>query len=304
MLAIVIPYYKYFFFEATLQSLAQQTNKLFTVYIGDDASPENPMYLLERYKETFSYQYQRFDSNLGSISLTKQWERCLAMVEDEEWIMILGDDDTISDNFVEEFYTHLDEINQLKIDVIRFATIVINELGETVSKKYEHPTLETSTDFLMRKLKGGTRSSLSEFVFKRDVLDKIKFKNFPLAWYSDYLAVLECSKFSNIYTINKAIVSFRLSYINITGKKDDLVLKNVATFNYYYYLLEKKFFFFDNEQRDKLYFMLEKTFLDNKLNFKFWLLLAKLYITHLEIKRSFKLLSKVLNSILKKIKSD
>ena len=42
MLAIVIPYYKLTFFEATLQSLADQTDKRFMVYIGDDASLESP----------------------------------------------------------------------------------------------------------------------------------------------------------------------------------------------------------------------------------------------------------------------
>lgn len=38
MLAIIIPYYKFTFFEATLQSLANQTDQRFKVYIGDDAS--------------------------------------------------------------------------------------------------------------------------------------------------------------------------------------------------------------------------------------------------------------------------
>ena len=49
MLAIVIPYYKHFFFDATLASLSIQTNMHFKVYIGDDASPESPNDLLEKY---------------------------------------------------------------------------------------------------------------------------------------------------------------------------------------------------------------------------------------------------------------
>ncbi len=206
--------------NATLLSLQNQTNKQFTVYIGDDASPENPKYLLEKYKDTFIYHYKRFDSNLGGISLTQQWERCLEMVNDETWVVVLGDDDIISNNFVAEFYNHLDEINSLEIDVVRYATVVINEHGDEISKIHKHPKLETSTDFLMRKLQGGTRSSLSEFVFKKKVLENKKFKNLPLAWYSDYLAVLECSNFGNMYTINEALVSFRLSGLNITSKRE------------------------------------------------------------------------------------
>lgn len=50
MLSIVIPYYKITFFDQTLKSLATQTDKRFKVYIGDDASPEPPIDLLENYK--------------------------------------------------------------------------------------------------------------------------------------------------------------------------------------------------------------------------------------------------------------
>jgi glycosyltransferase involved in cell wall biosynthesis len=71
MLAIIIPYYKLTFFEATLQSLAHQIDKRFKVYIGDDASPEDPSELLEKYQGKFDFVYHRFDSNLGGISLTQ-----------------------------------------------------------------------------------------------------------------------------------------------------------------------------------------------------------------------------------------
>ena len=304
MLAIVIPYYKLTFFESTLLSLQNQTNHQFKVYIGDDASPENPKFLLQKYKDTFTYHYKRFDSNLGGISLTKQWERCLEMINNETWVVVLGDDDILSSNFVDEFFKHVEEIDRLKIDVVRYATVVIDEHGKEISKIHKHPRLETSTDFLIRKLEGGTRSSLSEFIFKKSVLDKVGFKNLPLAWYSDYLTVLECTNLSNMYTINEALVSFRLSGLNITSKRDDLTLKNVATFNFYYYLLEKKNVFFNEKQKETLYFVLEKTFLDNKKNIKFWALFSKLYFRDLQIKRYFKFIFKALNSVYKKIKHD
>jgi hypothetical protein len=57
MLAIVILYYKLTFFDATLQSLASQTNQRFMVYIGDDVSPQYPVLLLEKYKGTFDFVY-------------------------------------------------------------------------------------------------------------------------------------------------------------------------------------------------------------------------------------------------------
>jgi hypothetical protein len=73
MLAIIIPFYKLTFFDETLQSLANQTDKHFKVYIGDDASLEK----LFKYKGKFDFVYQRFETNLSGISLTQQWERCI-----------------------------------------------------------------------------------------------------------------------------------------------------------------------------------------------------------------------------------
>ena len=67
MLAIVIPYFKLTFFEETLLSLANQTNKRFKVYIGNDASPESPLLLLEKYKDKFDFVYHEFESNLEAF---------------------------------------------------------------------------------------------------------------------------------------------------------------------------------------------------------------------------------------------
>ena len=297
MLAIVIPYFKINFFEAALTSLANQTDKRFNVYIGDDASPENPSSLLDNYKEKINFKYKRFDTNVGSTSLVRQWHRCLDLAQNEEWVMVLCDDDVLGENVVAEFYAAIDEVNQQDINVIRYATVVIDQHSERISKIHEHPKLETSTDFLMRKIKGGTRSSLSEFVFRKKVLLDIKFKELPLAWYSDYLAVLECTFFSYIYTINNALVFFRLSEINITAKKDDLLPKNIATFHYYYYLLNEKGAFFDAKQTETLLYRLEKTFLDNKKNTEFWWLLTKLYFSKLYFRQYMAFLGKVYKSI-------
>jgi len=299
-LAIVVPYFKLTFFEATLESLANQTDKRFKVYIGDDASPENPSSLLEKYKESINFKYKRFNNNIGSISLVKQWERCMTMVQEEEWIMILCDDDVLGESVVAEFYASVNEVNQQDINVIRYATQVINQYSEVISEIYQHPKLEKSIEFLFRKIKGGTRSSLSEFVFRKRILQEIKFKDFHLAWYSDYLAVLECTFFEYIYTINNALVFFRLSDINITAKKDDMLEKNIATFNYYYYLLNNKGPLFDAKQTEILLFRLEKTFQDNKKNTSFWFLFTKLYISKLYIKKYFNFIIKIVTGYIKK----
>lgn len=301
MLAVVIPYYKYTFFEATLVSLSNQTDKRFKLYIGDDASPEIPSFLLKKYESVLNFDYKKFDTNIGETALVKQWERCVQMVDNEEWVMILGDDDTIGDNCVASFYAHIAEVEQKKINVIRYATVVIDQNGEDLSGIYLHPTKEKGSDFLMRKFEGGTRSSLSEYVFRKSIVQRIGFKNLPLGWHADLLAVLEFSDLATIYTINCAVVYFRISGLNITSRNDNLVQKNLASFQFYHYLLNEKSLFFDKKQKNILCERLEKTFLDNKKNVYFWLLFTRLYMSNFYIKNYFVFISSMLKSIYIKI---
>ena len=124
--AIVIPYYKFKFFRENLESLANQTDKRFHVYIGNDASLENPEDLLKEFEGKFKFTYKKFDQNLGGTSLTKQWDRCISMMEDEEWLMILGDDDYLEPNVVEEFYKKIEDINE-NYSVVRFSLEILDE---------------------------------------------------------------------------------------------------------------------------------------------------------------------------------
>ena len=86
-LAIVIPYYKIDFFEEVLKSIASQTDKRFTLYIGNDASPDNPLQLIEKYFPEGNYHYFDYQENLGGKNLAMQWERILENVK-EEWFQI------------------------------------------------------------------------------------------------------------------------------------------------------------------------------------------------------------------------
>lgn len=232
MIAIVIPYYKLEFFEATLQSLKNQTDKRFKVYIGNDASPEDPISLLDKFKGAFEYSYHTFNSNLGGTSLVKQWERCIDLTENEEWIMILGDDDVLSENVVEKFHENYQDITKQNISVVRFSTKVINEMGEVVSNKFDHPVLENGQDFLARKFSKKTRSSLSEYLFKKEIVKQKTFRDFHLAWHSDDMAVLDFSTPNFIYSINDAHLLIRVSNLSITGDSSSNHLKNQATFDF------------------------------------------------------------------------
>jgi glycosyltransferase involved in cell wall biosynthesis len=274
MLAIIIPYYKLTFFEATLQSLSNQTNQRFKVYIGDDASPENPATLLEKFKEQFDFRYHRFETNLGGASLVKQWERCIVLSDKEEWIMILGDDDVLGENVVENFYKNLKEI-KLNFNVVRFASCKIDREGNESSSIYHSPKIGSATDIIFK----GIRSSLSEYVFTRNKIVNIGFKDFPLAWYSDVLAVLEFSNFKDVFSINEAVVYIRISNLSISGNQDNNELKSKAKFYFYSYLLNNKLNKFSNDEKKELFLRFNKCYINNKKEFEFLMNITVSYLT-------------------------
>jgi glycosyltransferase involved in cell wall biosynthesis len=251
MLAIVIPYYKLTFFEETLQSLADQTDQRFTVYIGDDSSPDDPKHLLEKFKNKFNLHYHKFDENLGAISLSKQWERCIELTDKEEWLMVLGDDDLLDQNVVDAFYENI-EIFSNKTNVVRFATKKIFGRKIDFDTTFTHPVWENSTDSFYRKFDKTSRSSLSEYIFLRKTYEKFGFYNYPLAWNSDDRAWLDFSDGKPIYTINNSFVYFRKSEINITGRNDNLLLKNKSEIEFYKFIVNKKLCHYNNNQKIRL----------------------------------------------------
>lgn len=226
-LAIVIPYYKIDFFEETILSIVNQSNSNFTLYIGNDAGPENPLPIIEKYASDLSYIYFDYSENLGGKNLAMQWERILDNIR-EEWFQILGDDDVIDENFVEEFYKNLPEAIAKNISVIKFSHQWIDEKNNLI-EDFSYPFSEISSiDFFLKKYNNEIKSSLSENIFKTSFYKKYRFEKIPLAWGSDDLAILAFSNFNRILYVNSSKVKVRISSLSISGSQKFVEEKNKA----------------------------------------------------------------------------
>jgi hypothetical protein len=295
MIAIIIPYFKLSFFEETLQSLAHQTDQRFAVYIGDDASPENPSLLLENYKGQFDFVYCRFEENFGGSSLVQHWNRCIALSAGEEWLMILGDDDSLSPTCIEDFYLHLDEINQNECKVVRYASIVNDAVHQKLSSLYTHPELEKATDFFYKRYKNQTRSSLSEYVFKREAYVKHNFHNYDLAWYADDRAWLEFSNCGTIYTINTSYLIIGLSNENISRADYKIEVKQQVKIIFFKdFILKILFKFKRNQRRNLLLYYEQIVYMGGNVNFIFWARLISLFLINFYFIQSVKFTRRLL----------
>ncbi len=290
MLAIVIPFFKLNFFEENLTSLAAQTNKNFNVYIGNDASPDSPEGLIDSFNTRLNITYKRFEENLGGTSLTGQWDRCIEMINGEEWIMILGDDDVLGENVVQNFYLQYPQFSG-KTDVIRFAIQVIDSTGIPKTLVYKHPKWEKASDSFFRWLNGKTRSSLSEHIFTKEAYTINKFKNYPLGWHSDDIAWLDFPGVKKIYSINESLVLVRHSGLNITTATDNLELKKEASLRFQNDLVFEKLGKFSKAQKIKLLLNFEIFKKERKnMSFKDWNSLIIFYYQYGSLIENLKLI--------------
>lgn len=219
-LAIIIPAYKADFFRETLESIASQTCKDFVLYIGDDASPYHLQDIVKDFEERIDIRYKKFEENLGSTDLIAQWERCIELSKQEQWIWLFSDDDLMDKNCVEKFYDALQRTGG-EYNLYRFNTIPINHLNNVIGDTTKNPVVESSIDFLTRKLNRQTNSYAVEYIFKRNTYKKNNgFIKFPSAWASDDATWARYGNDGEIYTISGPIIKWRYSGQNLSSKHD------------------------------------------------------------------------------------
>ncbi len=225
-IAIVIPAYKSTFLEETLQSLLNQTDKRFTVYIGDDCSPYDIKSIVDKYAGLLDISYKRFDENVGGKDLVAQWKRCISLCH-EEWIWLFSDDDYMSPNCVELFRKELQKSD--KYDIYHYNVAVVDR-DNIIIKSEKYPNVIHAKELYKAKLLHRLDSYVVEYIFSRDIYDrKGGFIPFDLAWGSDTATWVKFAGDKGIKTIDNATISWRSSGENIsTIQSEDIVIRKVS----------------------------------------------------------------------------
>ena len=133
-LAIIIPAYKACFFREVLDSIVRQSNRDFTVYIGDDASPDDLESIVSDYKDKLDIFYFRFEQNWGGRDLVAHWERCIEL-SDEPLVWLFSDDDLMPPDAVERVIKGWKRSGECDA-VFRFPLAIVDAYGEL---KYTNP---------------------------------------------------------------------------------------------------------------------------------------------------------------------
>lgn len=236
-LAIIIPAYKRTHLKKTLDSLAQQTNKNFSVYIGDDFSPENLSDIIKKYANLLNITYKKFSHNLGKSNLISQWERCLGMIQDEKFFILFSDDDIMESTCIEMFYQTL-TCNYI-YDVYHYNINIIDQHENIIKHCNEYPQILSSSEFIHLIYTYQIDARMPEFIFRTSHFNKIgRFIKFDLAYRSDNATVLVCAEEKGIFSIEKAKVLWRDSGINISSTYNISTQKRkaIATIDFFNWL--------------------------------------------------------------------
>ncbi len=216
-LAVVIPAYKARFLEASLRSIAAQTDQRFQLYVCDDGSPEDLAAIFQR---VFPHPggnatFHRFDDNLGGHSLVQQWNRCVRLTN-ATWIWLFSDDDCADPDCVRRFYETLAATPPGQAsDLYRFNTAYLNEEGRVVLLSPAHPARETAVEFAYHRLCRTRASFAVEYIFTRAAFDRCDgFVEFPFALGSDDASWITFCGGGQIVLIEGAHVYWRTSPLN------------------------------------------------------------------------------------------
>ena len=237
LLGIVIPAYKLRFLDRALESLANQTDQNFRVYIGNDASPEDLEGACDRWRDKLDLHYKNFTENLGKRDLVAQWNRCIALAR-EEWIWLFSDDDEAEANCVSAWRSTLERNPSSKL--FHFDVVQIDSESRVTREAAVFPETLTARRFLLARFRSELSSYAPDYIFNRSALERSGgFQSFPLAWCSDDAAWATLSDLTPIQAIRGAKVRWRLSDLNISSVHPELGASKVAACLEYLSWLDK-----------------------------------------------------------------
>lgn len=256
-LAVVIPYFKIKYLKNLLTALCDQDDKSFTVYIGDDCSPESPTKIIKEFDNRLNIIYYRFASRMGNACLAGQWNRCLKLCKSEQWVWVIPDDDFPSKNCISAFRSacRQGELNLARVAVIPLA-IVDAEDNLLLEPRFTGDNSEEDNyTFYIRQLAGDAQgSSLGENIFhKASLLESGGFVPFPKGWGSDHATINLVSAGNSIRWLSSARFYFRQSGENISSQLNDAAIKMHAKLLYAMWLKKNQFMMFGHRDMKLFY---------------------------------------------------
>lgn len=230
--SFVLPAYKIEYFKEAIESILVQTYSNFELIIVNDASPYDLDSIVNKYDDA-RIRYYKNEVNIGGNDLVAQWNHCLEYANGE-FIILASDDDIYSPQYLEQMNELIKKYPN--VNVFRPRVQKINTNGDIIGVEGYLDEQISQLEFIYQLYKNYIYSGIPYYIFKKSALiDNGRFKNFPLAWFSDDATVMILAK-NCIATSSKVLFSFRISGQSISSAPNTmntLTKKITATKEYY-----------------------------------------------------------------------
>jgi len=191
--------------------------------ILNDCSPEPVEEIVMQFKDS-RIHYHKNPTNVGALNLVDNWNKCLSLANGE-YIMIMGDDDLLESDYLEEFSKLIEAYPDLEVYHCR--SKIIDDDGGTVMLTPSSPSYERVYDSIWHRLRQYRSNYISDYLYRTKTLrDRGGFYYLPLAWGSDDITAFIASAEKGIAHSNKPVFNYRSNRLSISSTGDDLEKMN------------------------------------------------------------------------------
>jgi len=260
LFSVLLPAYKSVFLKECIESILNQTITDFELIIVDDCSPHAIDEIISEFTDS-RISYYKNETNIGAEHLVNNWNYCLQKANGEFFIM-MGDDDRMEPNYLEEFLGLINKYPHL--DVYHCRSIIINEESTAIGLTPSWPEFESVYENIWHRLMGFRLQYISDFVYrKKSFVKNGGFFYLPLAWGADDITSYIACGNKGIAHSNNPVFNYRKSQYTISNtssysKKIEAIILRQQWFD--------KFLLMPPEgEIDKIYWQNIRDMLGNKM---------------------------------------
>jgi glycosyltransferase involved in cell wall biosynthesis len=204
--SIVIPVVRTKYFAECLSSALGQTCADYEVLVVDDCSPEPVRSIVEEFAQP-KLRYVRTPENLGRADPSATWNFALEKIKGD-YVTLLGDDDRLSLNYLEE----MDRLIQGHPEgcIFRSRLVLIGPQGDIQRIGLSLPELETWDEYIYVRHAYDREQSTAEICAKAEALRALGgYIRMPLALGSDDLTWISLCLRTPMVSTNRTLAYWR-----------------------------------------------------------------------------------------------
>ena len=206
-----------------MDSILGQSFQDLELIILNDCSPEPIEQIVSGFQDS-RIRYYKNEKNVGALKLVDNWNKCLSLCSGE-YMVIMGDDDLLEPDYLEEFSRLIASFPDL--EVFHCRSKIINDDGETIMLTPSCPSHEGVYDSIWNRLQQYRSNYISDYMYRtKSLLDRGGFYFLPLAWGSDDITAFMASAKKGIAHSNKPVFNYRSNRLSITSTGNDLEKMN------------------------------------------------------------------------------